>query len=229
MRRVWRLWDTSTPRPRDPRRVKQHLPDSRRPTRSLVARGGPASSCCVRPMSTSHATDPDLEDRILDGVATLVSVLDAAGRIVRFNQASETATGLSRADARGRSFASVFPAADDGGATSCTDAAGTRRLIEWTRRPVPPPDGARADVAHVVCTGTDVTDRRAAERAAQDRERLYRNIVETAHEGVWVIDPDGRTLYANRRIAEILGYDHEEMASVNIFDCMDAADHAAFR
>lgn len=196
-------------------------------------------------MSSPRTTDFDVDDSILDGVSSLIVALDADGRIVRFNRACEEVTGLERAEAIGRAFASVFPAAgngdasgngdgDGGGETSCVGPAGDPRLIAWTRRTVTLGafDGGGAGdrrPCRVVCTGTDVTERRAAEQAAHDRERLYRNIIETAHEGVWVIDPEGRTLYANPRIAQILGYTQAEMSAVSIYDCMDPVRHAPFR
>ena len=52
-------------------------------------------------------------------------------------------------------------------------------------------------------------------------EELYRNIVETAAEGIWLTDPDTRTRFVNRRMAEILGYEPEEMTGKNLSDFSD--------
>lgn len=48
-------------------------------------------------------------------------------------------------------------------------------------------------------------ERRHAEQALKESEERYREIVETANEGIWVIDVENRTLFANRRLAEMLG------------------------
>ena len=40
---------------------------------------------------------------------------------------------------------------------------------------------------------------------------VFRNIVETAQEGIWIGDSRGITLYANRKMAEMLGYTRDEM------------------
>lgn len=40
---------------------------------------------------------------------------------------------------------------------------------------------------------------------------LYRMIVETTTEGVWVIDPNGYTVYINSALAQLLGYHAEEL------------------
>jgi PAS domain S-box-containing protein len=42
-------------------------------------------------------------------------------------------------------------------------------------------------------------------------EERYRNLIETAEEGVWILDADGITRYANRRLCEMLGYTADEM------------------
>ena len=49
----------------------------------------------------------------------------------------------------------------------------------------------------------------------------YRRMVECANVGVWVLDADGRTLFANAKTCEILGYPPNEMAHVALFDVLD--------
>jgi PAS domain S-box-containing protein len=49
-----------------------------------------------------------------------------------------------------------------------------------------------------------------------------RRLLETANEGIWTIDADGRTTFANQRMAEMLGYIPEEMIGRPMFDFMDA-------
>ncbi len=45
----------------------------------------------------------------------------------------------------------------------------------------------------------------------RENEALYRQIVETAAEGVWLVDARGVTQFANRQMAAMLGYSAEEM------------------
>ncbi|HET7532348.1 MAG TPA: response regulator [Nocardioidaceae bacterium] len=54
-----------------------------------------------------------------------------------------------------------------------------------------------------------------------DLGTLYRDIVETSMDGIWVIDDQGRTLYANPRIAELLGRTPEELDGLTAFDALD--------
>ena len=70
-------------------------------------------------------------------------------------------------------------------------------------------------------TGRDITYRIEAERLLRQSERRFRNIVETAQEGIWTIDADAYTTYVNRRMEQMLGYDPGEMAGRPIYDFMD--------
>ncbi|HEX3467146.1 MAG TPA: PAS domain S-box protein [Candidatus Elarobacter sp.] len=49
-------------------------------------------------------------------------------------------------------------------------------------------------------------------------EARYRNIIETAQEGVWIIDHEARTRYVNARLSEMLGYTADEMYGRPMFD-----------
>ena len=57
----------------------------------------------------------------------------------------------------------------------------------------------------------DVTERNRAARALEESEARYRQIVDTAQEGIWTIDSAANTTFVNRRMAEMLGYAPEEM------------------
>jgi two-component system cell cycle sensor histidine kinase/response regulator CckA len=49
------------------------------------------------------------------------------------------------------------------------------------------------------------------ERKLKESEAKFRRIVETAQEGIWVLDTEDRTTYVNKRMAEMLGYREDEM------------------
>jgi len=50
----------------------------------------------------------------------------------------------------------------------------------------------------------DITERRVLHDSLHTREQFLRAVLESAHEGVWVLDASGRTAFANRRMAELL-------------------------
>jgi two-component system, cell cycle sensor histidine kinase and response regulator CckA len=51
-------------------------------------------------------------------------------------------------------------------------------------------------------------------------DEMYRRIVEAVPEGIWVVDPEGCTIFSNRRMAEILGTDFESMPEQSCFGCV---------
>jgi PAS domain S-box-containing protein len=65
-----------------------------------------------------------------------------------------------------------------------------------------------------------------AERAARQSDARYRQIVDTAYEGVWLLDSDARTLFVNGRTARLLGYEADELLGRRIVDFMDEASRA---
>ena len=52
-------------------------------------------------------------------------------------------------------------------------------------------------------------------------EARYRGIIDTAQEGVWIVDRDHRTRYVNARLTEILGFAPDEMYDRRIFDFIE--------
>ncbi len=69
---------------------------------------------------------------------------------------------------------------------------------------------------------TDITARKSAEAALAESEERYRQIIETAQEGIWEIDADGITTFVNPKMAELLGYSVSETIGQPIFNFMDA-------
>ncbi|GEM_PF-4115225 len=70
----------------------------------------------------------------------------------------------------------------------------------------------------MVGTHTDLTALKQAEEALKKSEETYRYIVETAQEGIWVIDAQAKTTYVNTRMAEMLGYSEAEILGTSPLD-----------
>lgn len=70
----------------------------------------------------------------------------------------------------------------------------------------------------------DTTLRREAADRLRVSEERYRKIIAQALEGVWIIDLDGRTTYANDRMAQLLGHTVDEMIGRSIFDFIRSDD-----
>ncbi len=76
-------------------------------------------------------------------------------------------------------------------------------------------------VPHRISTCVDVTKRKIAEEALTESERRFRNIVETATEGIWTLGPDGRTDFVNKQMASMLGVEPKDMIGKEISVFMD--------
>jgi PAS domain S-box-containing protein len=57
----------------------------------------------------------------------------------------------------------------------------------------------------------EIVERKRAEEVLRESEGKYRLIVETANEGIWMVDGDYITKYVNRKMADMLGYLPEEI------------------
>ncbi|HEX7468814.1 MAG TPA: ATP-binding protein [Methanobacterium sp.] len=59
--------------------------------------------------------------------------------------------------------------------------------------------------------GIDITHIKQTEDALRESEEKYRNMVETANEGILMADKSGIITFANRKISEMLGYSIDEL------------------
>lgn len=60
-------------------------------------------------------------------------------------------------------------------------------------------------------------------------DTLYRLIVETANEGVWIKDNDHATTFVNQQMASMLGYTPKDMIGRSYFDFVRPEDHKTVR
>jgi len=71
----------------------------------------------------------------------------------------------------------------------------------------------------------DTHDQRQAEAGKRRTELRFQLMVETAQEGVWMIDAERRTTYVNRFAAELLGYTPEEILGRHLFEFIYQEEH----
>jgi PAS domain S-box-containing protein len=76
--------------------------------------------------------------------------------------------------------------------------------------------------------GFDISDQKEVEGKLRESENKYRNIVETSVEGIWIFNAVSETTYVNEKMAEMLGYNREEMAGSFIWDYADEEDKGFF-
>jgi PAS domain S-box-containing protein len=73
----------------------------------------------------------------------------------------------------------------------------------------------------------DITEQKMAENALKESERKYRRLIETAHEGIWVIDRENKTSFVNEKMAQMLGCTKEELYGTSLFAFVDLGEESA--
>jgi PAS domain S-box-containing protein len=74
--------------------------------------------------------------------------------------------------------------------------------------------GTKSSVASLL----DITDRKQAERAIRESERRYRQLIDQAADGIFVVSPGGNYQLVNKKFCEMLGYTEEELLKLNVLD-----------
>ena len=137
--------------------------------------------------------DSELLDAVLDAAASLIVVVDAQGKLVRWNRACEALLGYTAAVLEGPdAILDLIPAGERSMAENAMRALragrspvpaefhwrtrdGDLRLIDWSTTALTGPDG---EVTYMVGTGIDVTDARQGEAERAAAEARLRHMAE---------------------------------------------------
>ena len=84
----------------------------------------------------------------------------------------------------------------------------------------------KGDVIASVHITRDITERKRAEEALRQREERHRTILQTAMDGFWMSDMDGRILEVNETYCRMSGYSAQELLAMHISD-LEAAEMAS--
>ena len=136
------------------------------------------------------------------GLVGLIYVLDAIGQI-----APAAGAGTLGQDHHHRHFAGRA-GADLSGRTAACLSLPSRQLLENANREL----AAQFERAQ-----------RANEVVALSEAR-YRLLVDTASEGIWILDRIGRITFTNPRITEMLGFSPEQLKGMTLLDLVPEGD-----
>ena len=100
------------------------------------------------------------------------------------------------------------------------------KTIRWVESKIIPGLDETGKLIRIDGITRDITARKEAEEKHRQSEDRYRQIVETAQEGIWTIDENEKTNFVNKKICEILGYSSEEMMGKGLYDFMDEKGRA---
>ena len=90
--------------------------------------------------------------------------------------------------------------------------------IRWILTTKVPIVDARGEVTGLLGIARDITESHEVEEKLRISEQRYRDLLEQAADGIFLLDENGNFLMANSEICEMLGYAHGELLRLNIID-----------
>lgn len=195
----------------------------------------------------------DWQDRVADRVAVLqdretryqalmdrasdaIMIADLEGHILEVNRQAEKLLGYTMAELTAMHFTQLHPPEDLPRVIAAFGQLANQQVcqvldVNFRRRDgqVVPVDVSASVISlpdRPIIQGIfrDIRERKAMEQALRQSEAQYRQIVDTASEGIWVVDAEGRTLICNSALAQTLGTDREAMVGQSLFQFVDEAD-----
>ncbi len=79
-------------------------------------------------------------------------------------------------------------------------------------------------IVGAVVLALDISDRKRAEEDRLRMERQYLQIVETANEGIWMVDRNFRTTFVNEHMAAMLGASRDDLIGSNVSEFLFPED-----
>lgn len=172
---------------------------------------------------------------ILDSMPAKIWYKDRDNRLVRVNKAFAEYMGVSKENLEGKSLCDVFP---PDVAQKCweedkevittgqpkndiLDRYESAQGVRWFSTGKVPCRDKNGNIIGTINFSVDITENKKMEVRLKKSEKKYRHLVQNAHEGIWAIDKDAYTTFVNPRMAEILGYNMEEMKGRHLFSFMD--------
>ena len=175
----------------------------------------------VRDITERKRADDDLRSSrehlraVYDAFPDVISISNRDGVIEELKVGPREIPGVDLEAAVGKSFRELFDPAEAARQYDFQARVLAGEIIT-TQYPISFGDltvwaessGARLDDDHVLWVTHDITGRVRAEHELRESEDRYRNIVETAAEGIMALDADYRFTFVNERAEEILRYEH---------------------
>ena len=163
---------------------------------------------------------------IVGNAAEGIIVVDSKGIVDTFNLAAERLFGYNASEARGLSLSRLLPALTTDLQTPHVadgeqEIEGIHRSGRHIAMSVRVSTMQRSGETMFTCMVADITARKAAQRKQKKAEARYRDLVETAHDLVWITDADGRWIYLNNAAKTIYGLEPEAMLGRNISEFRD--------
>lgn len=82
---------------------------------------------------------------------------------------------------------------------------------------------------YIQCNIRDISERVHSENALKESEKKFRQFIETAIEGVCVVDANDDVTFVNRRMAEMVGYEQEYIIGKNFMQFVFQEDYGFYK
>ncbi len=186
------------------------------------------------------ASSEALLNATLDSIPDIIGIQNPDHTIVRYNRAGYEFLNLSPEEVHGRRCYELI-----GRNLPCEECASEKaqktKRLEQTEKYLPeygvylncrsnPVLNEEGEIEFIVEQLRDITERKRAEGALLDSEARYKRIVETANEGIMIMDDQFRYAFVNKKLANMLGYQAEEMLGKPVIAFIfeeDLPDHKA--
>jgi nitrogen fixation negative regulator NifL len=183
---------------------------------------------------------PQLQLMALDAAANAILITDAAGVILWVNPAFTRLTGFTPEETIGRTPSLLKSGAQDPhvyeelwvtiqagrvwrGRLVNRSKDGRLYVEEQTITPVLAHDGR---ITHFIAVKQDQTAYEAIQERLQQRDDIFRLLLENALDIITIVNLDGTIRYESPSVRQILGYDPEELQGRSVFDFMPEDDAA---
>ena len=175
--------------------------------------------------------------QIIETEPECVKVLGAHGSLLEMNPAGlamieadslEQVRGKSVYDYIAPGHRAAFVALTEhvlhgGSGTLEFELVGLKGTHRWLDTHAVPLRDAGGGASGLLAITRDVTERKRAEAAMKEGERLYRTVIEQATENIFLIDVETRRIVeSNRAFRESLGYSEEDLHQMTLYDVVAA-------
>jgi len=173
---------------------------------------------------------PVARDITFERIRDCILVLDKQNRVLDLNPAAEQLTGYRISDAFGLSIEQIWPHQStpmitfnkmaEAGEKLVFERDGKQRAYDLR---ISTTTGSDGRLTGQVVLLTDITERKQAEEALRESNDKYRTLVESAGEGICVIQ-DGVLKFVNSKLAATAGLSIDEMTNKPFLDYVHPED-----
>ncbi len=176
-------------------------------------------------------------DQLLESSPEAVVTTDTSGNVVRVNSEFTRMFGYAKEEAAGRSVDDLLASGDlYEEALSITEIVGkgkkyaveTKRcckngkIIDVSLLGSPIKAGGKQVGSYAIYR--DISNRKKAERELKESEMIHRALFTYANDAVFLMDLEGNHVDANKKAADMLGYDRKELLGKSFKDIVASSD-----